>query len=111
MTEVDLPEYLKPPVVEVVCGVLFEPVPGFTLPYLGRLWERFPKEFATPTEADPLSPIVETFSPIPVVRIDPNVYRVPRLWFMNERSDQVIQIQRDRFLCNWRKVGDDHEYP
>jgi hypothetical protein len=30
---------------------------------------------------------------------------------MNERSDQVIQIQRDRFLCNWRKVADDHEYP
>jgi uncharacterized protein (TIGR04255 family) len=35
-----------------------------------------------------------------------------RYWFIDETSTQLIQVQRDRFLRNWRKAQPPHEaYP
>ena len=30
---------------------------------------------------------------------------LPRIWFINQSNNSLIQIQRDRFLYNWRKQG------
>lgn len=36
---------------------------------------------------------------------------LPRVWFEHRQGDAVIQVQRDRFLHNWRKHGPGSEYP
>ena len=108
----DLPNYESPPVVEVVCGVLFTPIPGFTIPYLGRFWSCLPEDFSETTEVDPLASTIEVFGDLSgPIQLDVNVFRVPRVWFLNKGGDQVVQVQRDRFLCNWRKVTPQHAYP
>ena len=35
----------------------------------------------------------------------------PRAWFERQDETSLIQIQRDRFLYNWKKVHDEDEYP
>jgi uncharacterized protein (TIGR04255 family) len=34
-----------------------------------------------------------------------------RLWLLNEAGTEMIQIQDDRFIKNWRKVGERDQYP
>jgi len=34
-----------------------------------------------------------------------------RYWFLNDSGDQLIQLQHDRFLHNWRKRGPEDSYP
>ena len=36
---------------------------------------------------------------------------LPRVWFVNKDGDRLIQIQRDAFICNWRKQKPEDDYP
>lgn len=40
MSKRPLPEYRLPPVIEVVCGVQFAPIPGFLSVHFGEFWQR-----------------------------------------------------------------------
>lgn len=40
-----------------------------------------------------------------------NVPPLPRIWFESEGGNGLIQVQRDRFLHNWRKMNPEDEYP
>jgi uncharacterized protein (TIGR04255 family) len=98
-----LPSYKRPPVDEVVCGFRFQILSGFKLPHLGVLWERFRAEFpiaqhATPIATDGSFPVDESTG-IPI----------PRIWFISNADNELIQFQLDRFYFNWRRRAD--EYP
>ena len=56
-----LPDFVKPPVNEVVCGIQFQPLKGMTVPYLGLLWQKFRPEYPKCREVAPLIPVVERF--------------------------------------------------
>lgn len=102
--------------VEVVLGVQFGPLSQLQAPHLGLFWQalksRYPKTQAQP----PLGPVVEVFGArqprVAGVRVE---FRplppVPRVWFLNAEETRLIQVQQDRFLHNWRKVGKDDAYP
>jgi hypothetical protein len=36
---------------------------------------------------------------------------LPRIWFVHQSETGIIQVQRDRFLHNWKKVRPEDEYP
>jgi hypothetical protein len=36
---------------------------------------------------------------------------VTRFWFLAEPPTRLIQVQRDHFIINWRKVRGDEIYP
>jgi len=105
-----LPEYGNPPVDEVVCGVLFEPIKGFLLPHFGLLWEKFRKEYPRCEEVAPLMPVVEGPEQVPAQEIVVSEMLLPRVWFLRD-DGRIIQVQRDRFLHNWRKLNPTDEYP
>src|SRR5262245_26858979 len=105
------PDYSRPPVMEVVCGVMFDAIEPFTTPYLGKLWERLPKEFVKIVETDPLLPVIERFDSPLSIEVSDSVLKSRRVWFINEKGDQLIQVQRDRFHVNWKKVSPNHDYP
>lgn len=105
-------DYKNPPVVEVVCGVLFKPIKEMLAPHLGILWEQFRSEYPNCQEMPPLSPVIEQFEDdlAPQFEIT-NLPPLPRIWFMDENQNKMIQVQRDRFHSNWRKIRPDDEYP
>ena len=112
MTTEPLPDFKKPPVTEVVCGVLFQEIPGFLAPYLGLLWDKFKADYPQCQEVAPLVPAIERFE-----RQEPSGPRITdippmaRTWFVHEKGNGIIQVQRDRFLHNWRKIRAEDEYP
>ncbi len=112
-----LPEFDNPPVVEVALSVQFDPLVKLRTPQLGLLWKEFGNDFPRIEEHPPIEPISETFgtrsAPTePRVRVEMlRKPQVPRCWFLNEHGTELIQVQNDRFVHNWRKVQEGQEYP
>ncbi len=107
-----LSEFENPPVIEVVCGVLFKPIETLLAPHLGVLWEKFKEEYPDCQETAPLAPVIERFDETPPVQLElTDRPPLPRVWFVHRNENGIVQIQRDRFLHNWKKVRDDDAYP
>lgn len=89
-----LPGLVRPPIVEVVCGVKFEPIPALDSLRHGLYWarirERYPRAEAHPLLTNPNARIVSEFP-------------LQRTWFVSGDDEVVIQLQFDRFYVNWRK--------
>lgn len=109
-----LPKYNKPPVIEVALSVQFERLNVATAQF-GLLWVQFRDRFPKLQEKPELDAIVEKFgSPkpiIPDVRFEMGAVPAPRLWFVSESNCDLVQVQRDRFIRNWRKTEDKPDYP
>jgi uncharacterized protein (TIGR04255 family) len=103
----DFPSFELPPIVEVVCGVQFEPL-SLLVPHLGKY---APEGFEATQEVAPLPPVFETFPNSPSSIMLTNALILPRTWYETKEGDRLIQVQRDRFLLNWRKTDPSHEYP
>ena len=107
------PDFDKPPVNEVVCGVQFQPLKGMTLPLIGLFWQKIRSVYPKCQEVPPLVPAVERFDE--PVREDLNpfgdTFPAPRIWLETADGNGLIQIQKDRFLHNWKKARDDDQYP
>lgn len=109
-----LPDFDKPPVVEVVCGVHFKPLKKIISPHIGLLWEKFKSDFPKCREVPLLRSVIERFDGVPQNMFDfefGGPPPLPRIWFIDETENGIIQIQRDMFMYNWRRVRPKNAYP
>ncbi len=108
-----LPEYDNPPLTEVVCGVTFQPLDNFIATHFGILWGIYQPDFPKVEELAPLA------SPIEIIEGQEyeanlnftNIPPLPRQMFISQDARNIIQIQRDRFIFNWRKLELNDTYP
>ncbi|MHA2031977.1 MAG: TIGR04255 family protein [Candidatus Kariarchaeaceae archaeon] len=106
------PDFENPPVVEVVCGIQFKTINKLLVPHLGLLWEEFKPDYPECQEVAPLSPVFELFEGEQQRTFGfQEVPPLPRIWFIHKSDNGIIQVQRDKFLHNWRKVLPENEYP
>lgn len=93
-----LEQLSSPPIVEVVCGFVFEPLGDLDPMLIGNYWaERrvdFPKRELQPPISD--GPIV--FGGAPPLRC----------WLISSDEAFLAQIQPDRFYLNWRRRNSDY---
>lgn len=111
-----LPEFENPPVVELVLDVQFQPISSLDVPRLGLLWQVFRSDFPQVEQHGPLTPLVERFGPGSGeegrVFIEPfAVPMLPRLWFLDAKGTELIQVQNNRFVHNWRRTDQRTDYP
>jgi uncharacterized protein (TIGR04255 family) len=111
--EVPLPRFRKPPVSEVAVGVQFPAVlnPVHLGLYYQRVKARFPKFQVQP----PVTPSFETFGASPImafgIQMQTTMGLQPRMWFLSEDENSLIQLQSDRLLFNWRSGLRGSPYP
>lgn len=110
------PDFERPPVVETVLSVQFERLGGMRAVHFGSLWQKLKPTFEKTEERPALEPAIERFpEPAPhgarlqfeAVETPP----LPRLWFLNDAGDEMVQVQNDRFIKNWRKADAGQSYP
>jgi uncharacterized protein (TIGR04255 family) len=111
-----LPDFDNPPVVETVLSVQFEPLPLVQAAHLGLLWSEYRAAFPKTEERPALEPVIEQFPENPAARVGLKFqalesFPTPRIWFANDQGSEMIQVQNDRFVKNWRKEGESHQYP
>jgi hypothetical protein len=110
----DLPDFGDPPVVETVLSLQFEPVSRLTTAHVGVLWLRFREQLPLIEEHAPLPPVFEKFEPPSPAQVEVTIEEkppVPRVWFLNESKSELIQVQADRFIHNWRRMQGLNPYP
>jgi uncharacterized protein (TIGR04255 family) len=110
----DLPDFHNPPLDEVALSVQFDPIQGLQTPQIGLFWSKLRSEFPKTEQHPPLDPVIERFGPPPRPsgRFEiSNAPPAPRCWFLKEDSTELIQVQQDRFIHNWRSLGTGDSYP
>ncbi len=106
-----LPDFERPPVVEVALSVQFEPL-AFVARHIAELWQSCRSEFPNWQDQHPIAPAFELFGEaIPDARAWLNVAQLRRAIFRNERGTELKQYQADRFVRNWTKAVDAPTYP
>lgn len=80
--------------------------------HLGLLWEKLRAEYPVCQEVPPLARVIEQFGGEQQIQIEvTEVPPLPRTWFLRRDETGLVQIQRDRFLHNWKKMLPEDEYP
>jgi uncharacterized protein (TIGR04255 family) len=109
-----MPDFERPPVVEVALSIQFKELSKFQTPYAGFLWEEFRADYPQLDEKPPLPHLVETFPEPSQPQFTAFLGELPpprRLVFMTSRGGNLVQIQPDRFVHNWRKMSEEDDYP
>ncbi|MEA5448794.1 TIGR04255 family protein [Leptolyngbya sp. CCNP1308] len=110
MTETSqtLPDFEEPPVVENVIGVEFNELNDWSIMSFAEFWQVIQEEY----------PRYETQPPVTTTSVQDLVleYGFPgkfpvRFWFHHSSEAQLLQVQSDRFLYNWRKYITEGTYP
>lgn len=101
-----LPNYLRPPVVETILGVQFEPFPDFHNAHLGAFWKMLGDDWANVVDAPPLEPQFERFETGGTWQragVQLRLLEKPtsRLQIKNQSGDRMVQIQNGRLHFNW----------
>lgn len=110
-----LPDFANPPVDETALSIQFAPIPGFGVPHFGLYWSRIRNEFGRTAVHSPITNLTEQFDDpsrqIPRHGIQFVTSPDARCWFLDDTGTRLLQLQRDRFIHNWRRVAGDEEYP
>ncbi len=105
------PDYENPPVVEVSLGIQFEPLTRLNPIELGSLWELWRDELPNYIEQPPLPHILGAQLSIPATIQIGIGSPLRRYWFLNDTKGQLVQLQNDKLIVNWRKSNPEMEYP
>lgn len=110
-----LPSFERPPVTEVAISTSFRALPPEALLRMGHYWDAVREHFPGYEEHPPYESPVERFDSAPRVprlpfQLSEGAPPPPRLWLLNADGDELLQVQRDWFACNWRKVSPAGEY-
>ncbi len=109
-----LPDFQAPPVTEVAFSLQFDVLPRFTAPYIGLLWQKFREALPEIEEHAPLAEALERFGLLQTLGLEVQFEDkppVPRVWFLNADKTNLIQVQSNRFIHNWRKLMTESPYP
>jgi uncharacterized protein (TIGR04255 family) len=118
-----LPTFRKPPVVETVLGVQYDPIPGLSNAHLGAFWKwllAHPKSapgtgWTKVSDAPPIEPSFEQFSEgqgwsPDKLNLRIGLFSSSRLQIRNDANDAMIQVQNGRLHYNWiGRRGRDYE--
>jgi uncharacterized protein (TIGR04255 family) len=101
-----LPDFERPPVLEVVSGVQFSELIQFQTRHFGQFWETIKNDFPRTQDAPPLPDVSENVS-LEIMTLPP----LRRVMFVSADNSYVLQLQNSRFHFNWRKTSDSDVYP
>lgn len=109
-----LPNFKRPPVTETVLGLEFTPIEEWSIADFGLFLAKHRDEFARFESKAELTPSIESFTE-QILKTEPRLELIDapeiRGWYFSNDDKEVVQIQKDRFIFNWRKAGTDDPYP
>lgn len=108
------PNFENPPVIETVLSVQFEALQTFSTIHFGLFWDKVRNRFPETKDHPALPPTIEKQQDSALMarmRFEAVDSLTPqRLWFVDQQNTEMVQLQSDRFIKNWRRT-DGNEYP
>ena len=95
-------KYEKPPIDELIISAYFDPpLTGLRAEHIGLFWSEIRGDFPSVQQQPPTD---GSFEAVPG-----EIFPLPRFWFVGTDDQNLLQIQRGSFFCNWRRR--DGKYP
>ena len=98
-------KYENPPIDEIICSIHFNSITELQAGHLGILWQEYRPDFSATKDHNLFGPVSDeelNYRDIPPL---------PRVWFVHKDENELIQMQFNRFVYNWRKRRPDDKYP
>jgi uncharacterized protein (TIGR04255 family) len=92
-------DFEKPPINEVSIGMHFAPLSNLKAEQIGLFWSRIRPAFPNSQQTAPIGN---------VLHLPPEVFPMPRFWFIAKDDATLIQVQKSAFLFNWRLRGESY---
>lgn len=111
-----LPDFEDPPVDETFLSIQFSPL-GLQVPQYGMYWlrvrDRYPKFQVHSPVGTVIEPDINSPKDKRTISIGFELVTSPnfRFWMIDESGNRLIQIQKDRFVHNWRRLEGTEIYP
>lgn len=97
-----------PPINEVVISTYFNPtLSDLRNEHVGLFWGKIKKEFPVVRQQLPIEKATSSAIVLDVTANEP--FPMPRYWFVADDEINLIQVQKNAFMFNWRRR--DNEYP
>jgi uncharacterized protein (TIGR04255 family) len=111
-----LPSFERPPLVETVLGVQFDPIASLGSAHLGAFWKAVASTWRVLDEVAPLPQFAEISTHRPSWKTPSLKVALPpppsqRLRFVDHNDQGMIQIQNGWFVYNWRCLEKGGAYP
>jgi uncharacterized protein (TIGR04255 family) len=103
-----LPDFKKPPVVEVAISVFFQPLPGMKTVRFGEFWNANRKDYPKFEDSPPL---VDNLKEVMQMGDLMQIGSLRRVLMITGDDCYVMQLQQNAFIHNWRKMKEGDEYP
>lgn len=112
MIDPKLPSYKSPPVDEVAIAVQFQGIERFSLAY-GAFYERVRDRLPGYEEHDPIAVQFETFGRTQEASAEISLESLSlrRGWYVSADGHELVQLQPNRLVQNWRRIRGKGEYP
>jgi uncharacterized protein (TIGR04255 family) len=111
-----MPDFDDPPVVETFLSISFRDLEKWGIPHYGLYWDKIRSEYPKFELRPPVLGQIETFGDSAEnadAVFELSLLNQPpiRIWFVHSKANRLIQLQSDRFVFNWRKIGAEEKYP
>jgi uncharacterized protein (TIGR04255 family) len=111
----DLPNFEHPPLYELVLSIQFARTRLRNI-NVGGIWVLFRDRYPKVEEQAPIVPVFEKFGLPPAQAEGPQFIFSPtpevlRYWFVRDDGNELLQVQADRLIHNWRKNSPEAAYP
>lgn len=92
----------NPPINEVVIATYFDPpLTALRSEHIGLFWQEIRDAFPSVQQRPPTAPPI----PPPTDTEDVEFFPMPRYWFIAVDDINLIQVQKDAIMLNWRHRG------
>lgn len=106
-------KFEKPPINELVVSLFYLPIPELKAQHIGRYWERICEKYPRCDQQSVVVSPSEGPSPSVFQEVPGEVLPLPRFWFTSDTDPILVQVQRNAFMVNWRRLpgAQAGEYP
>jgi uncharacterized protein (TIGR04255 family) len=108
-------KFENPPIIELVVSLFHMPIPELKAQHIGIYWDRVREKYPLCQQQ---SIVVNPFDPQPqplqpLMEAPGEIFPLPRFWFLSNEHPTLIQMQRNAFMLNWRRLPNamPSEYP
>jgi uncharacterized protein (TIGR04255 family) len=107
----DRTKFVDPPINELVVSLFHLPILELKAQHIGLYWSRISDRYPL-CEQQPLV-VANAPNQNPFMEAPGELLPLPRFWFSSNQHPTLIQIQRNAFMLNWRRVPNlpTGEYP
>ena len=102
-------KFVDPPINELVVAIYYVPIQELKSQHIGLYWQRIREMYP---RCDQQTVVATPGDPNPFAEAPGEIFPMPRFWFHSGEHPTLIQVQRNAFMLNWRRLaGVASEYP